>query len=74
MPGHTLYSMRPGAFDQAQTKPSLSADLYAQPGNLQRAADAGFQPHLSKLPALEKLEQLLAEAPAAANQILGPSS
>jgi len=34
---------------------------YALPGDLQRAADAGFERHLAKPPSLEKLEQFLAE-------------
>lgn len=34
---------------------------YAQPEDLRRAADAGFEHHLAKPPSLEKLERLLAE-------------
>jgi CheY-like chemotaxis protein len=34
---------------------------YALPGDLQRAAEAGFQRHVPKPPVLEKLGQLLAE-------------
>jgi PAS domain S-box-containing protein len=36
---------------------------YAQPEDLQRAAEAGFDLHVAKPPSLEKLEQVLAEAP-----------
>jgi PAS domain S-box-containing protein len=37
---------------------------YALPEDLQRAAEAGFDQHLAKPPSLEKLEQILAGAPA----------
>jgi two-component system CheB/CheR fusion protein len=36
---------------------------YAQPDDLQRARDAGFDKHLAKPSSLEKLEELLADAP-----------
>ena len=36
---------------------------YAQPDDLQRARDAGFDEHLAKPSSLEKLEELLADAP-----------
>ncbi|MBI5508655.1 MAG: PAS domain S-box protein [Deltaproteobacteria bacterium] len=36
---------------------------HALPEDLQRAAEAGFERHVAKPPALEKLEQLLAAAP-----------
>jgi two-component system CheB/CheR fusion protein len=36
---------------------------YAQPEDLERAANAGFHGHLAKPPSVEKLEELLAEAP-----------
>jgi two-component system CheB/CheR fusion protein len=36
---------------------------YAQPDDLQRARDAGFDKHLAKPSSLEKLEELLAHAP-----------
>jgi PAS domain S-box-containing protein len=36
---------------------------YALPEDLQRAAEAGFDKHLSKPPSLEKLEKVLAELP-----------
>ncbi len=50
---------------------------YALPEDLQRAAEAGFDRHLSKPPALEKVERLLAgslERPAAARVDASPSS
>jgi PAS domain S-box-containing protein len=37
---------------------------YALPEDLQRASEAGFEKHLAKPPSLEKLEELLAQAPA----------
>jgi PAS domain S-box-containing protein len=37
---------------------------YALPDDLQRAAEAGFERHLAKPSSLEKLEELLADAPA----------
>jgi len=36
---------------------------YALPEDLQRAAEAGFDKHLAKPPSMEKLEEVLAEAP-----------
>jgi CheY-like chemotaxis protein len=36
---------------------------YALPDDLQRAWEAGFERHLAKPSSLEKLEELLAEAP-----------
>jgi two-component system CheB/CheR fusion protein len=36
---------------------------YALPEDLQRAQEAGFDRHLAKPPSLEKLEELLSEAP-----------
>lgn len=47
---------------------------YALPEDLQRAAEAGFDQHLAKPPSLEKLEQILAGAPAEqAQRIQGAS-
>jgi PAS domain S-box-containing protein len=36
---------------------------YALPEDLQRASEAGFERHLAKPPSIEKLEELLAQAP-----------
>ncbi len=41
----------------------LALSGYALPEDVQRAQEAGFDRHLAKPPSLEKLEELLAEAP-----------
>ena len=46
---------------------------YAQPEDLQRSADAGFDRHVAKPPRLDRLEQLLRQAPALATQAIGAS-
>jgi len=46
---------------------------YAQPDDLQRATEAGFERHLAKPPSLDKLEELLASLPAAGGGDRGSS-
>lgn len=47
---------------------------YALPEDLQRASEAGFEKHLAKPPSLEKLEELLAQAPASKMRKKTPAS
>ena len=51
------------ARDGLRYKYLVALSGYAQPEDLQRARDAGFDQHLAKPTSLDKLEQLLSEVP-----------